>query len=569
VYYVVDSAITVTPSDEAVLIQFDTSMTKSVTDIFGGHPCLDPGFPPQEIARGFWRYAVAPACGWAAVHADVAADPVVHRVIPVYVTAQGGALIVTDLIAAEFGESLTTTAMQAALADRNLHFVDSSLFVHGLWLAALADTMVGSPLPYANELHLSGLAKWASPSTFAEPQLDAVSDPYFQYQHHMNGDYDHDVDAVRAWNIPLADSALWVAVIDDGVAPHEDLPDSRIGFGFDAAAGTQKDSIQFDYDPTPGPYTSHGMACAGILAASHNSLGIRGIFGSCTIIPVKISHSDGKITSWAWKIQEAINYAAGPAGAKVISCSWSWSNVEDAGIKAAILRALCPYRTRPYGCVFVFSAGNNGMDPDWPFLRFPQSMPQVITVGALQPLGQRAQYSAYGAAMDVVALSSASDDFCEGDVFSIDQMDTLGWNPRVPYNCWADPSVDIDYTGRFGGTSAACPQVAGIAALILARRPDFFQDPRYRDTVYRIVHAIIDSSAVKVAGLTSWDQFYGHGVANAYQALLLAMEGQREGANLKTGMSGAGSLELNVRGDGRFASRDQEGRLWRPGDHSS
>jgi len=83
VYYVLDSAVTVIPSDDTVLIQFDSSVVKSAgADFLGGHPCLDPQDPPEEIARGFWRYAVAEPCDWVAVEADVSEDATVHRVIP-------------------------------------------------------------------------------------------------------------------------------------------------------------------------------------------------------------------------------------------------------------------------------------------------------------------------------------------------------------------------------------------------------------------------------------------------------------------------------------------------------
>jgi hypothetical protein len=41
----------------------------------------------------------------------------------------------------------------------------------------------------------------------------------------------------------------------------------------------------------PGVTIGHGQACAGIIAASHNSLGIAGIAPNVQIMPVNIFHT--------------------------------------------------------------------------------------------------------------------------------------------------------------------------------------------------------------------------------------------------------------------------------------
>ncbi len=69
------------------------------------------------------------------------------------------------------------------------------------------------------------------------------------------------------------------------------------------------------------------------------------------------------------------------------------------------------------------------------------------------------------------------------------------------------------YTGRFGGTSAACPQVAGIAALMLSTNPGLTQQQ---------VFNLITGSADKVGGYVytyGQSNELGYGRVNAYQAV--------------------------------------------------
>jgi subtilisin family serine protease len=176
--------------------------------------------------------------------------------------------------------------------------------------------------------------------------------------------------------------------------------------------------------------------------------------------------------------------------------------------------------------VVVFGAGNFA-DEDIDPVCFPANMPQVVAVGAVDSTGAKWDYSSYGTALDVVAPSGNDADnygiLTLGDQWTMDQMGYLGWNPNnqdwFPY-----PADDWDYTANMGGTSGACPQVAGIAALILARRPNFFSHPQFADTVSRVVKYIIDSSAVDI-GAPGKDDSTGYGIANAYRALLSVIRG--------------------------------------------
>ena len=98
-----------------------------------------------------------------------------------------------------------------------------------------------------------------------------------------------------------------------------------------------------------------------------------------------------------------------------------------------------------------------------------------------------------------------------------------GINPPKFYPAWQD-IADVDYTGVFGGTSAAAPQVAGIAALMIGARPDLVTDPAYRDSLNRVIKNVLRSTATDI-GDAGYDTLTGAGLVNAYAALLPVIYG--------------------------------------------
>ena len=76
------------------------------------------------------------------------------------------------------------------------------------------------------------------------------------------------------------------------------------------------------------------------------------------------------------------------------------------------------------------------------------------------------------------------------EIWTIDTPDSAGYNPNKETG-EVLPSFGINYlsyTGRFGGISAACPQVSGTAALMLSINPNL--------SVYEIKN-IIEKTAKK------------------------------------------------------------------------
>ncbi len=536
-YFDLDTTYAVIPSALKIAVQFDTAQTiQAQSGIFAAHPCLDASVEPSYLQRGFSVYALQPGYGFEASAADLRADASVDRVVPVYVTPAGSSEFkVSDLVDVQFDVGLPHDSALTLLASHGLRFVDSSSFRRSLWTCALDDTIKASPLAYGNAMHLLPGVKWACARQYSSPVLSGVTaptDPYYQYQYYLKnagqtgGLSGFDIAAEKAWQVPLADSSLIVAVIDDGIAPHPDLPASRIMPGYDFAGDSLIrpcpgcPPLPPDDDPTPGSLRNHGMACAGILAASHNSVGVAGVFGGCRILPVKIYDNSGVIVDTI-SVASAIYCALGQ-GSRVISCSWTYPNITPIVAVANAIRDVvnpctgCLIAGPPMGAVVVFAAGNDQNYSGGPVL-FPANMPEVIAVGAVDNTGQQWSYSRTGFELDVVAPSG--DINLWGDQWTIDQSGDVGWNPHVTGARGDAP--DQGYTMRMGGTSGACPQVAGIAALLLARGHSEIDPQR----PYLKLREIITRSASDDVGPAGYDPYYGYGRANAYRAMLSIIHG--------------------------------------------
>ena len=293
-----------------------------------------------------------------------------------------------------------------------------------------------------------------------------------------------DIDIEPAWEITKGSNTIKIAVVDNGVQlDHPDLVNNLLP-GFNAMGDQSGDGSPYSYD------TSHGTACAGVIAAADNGIGVVGVAPNCKIIPIK---TYSRIYFYSEEIKEGLRYAWAEAKADIISCSWSddeYDSLVDNEINNAIT-----YGRDGKGCIVVCAAGNQGQ----PQVRFPASLSSTIAVGAITPCGRRkipegcnngdggAGYSNYGTGLDVVA-----------------------------------PGVSI-YTTDLGGgiapdfldTSAACPFVSGIAALVLSVDPLL----TYQE-VKEIICLTANYETLTSTGSLSSD--FGNGLAKASGAVALA-----------------------------------------------
>ena len=301
-----------------------------------------------------------------------------------------------------------------------------------------------------------------------------------------------DINVEPAWSIVSANGNIIVAVIDEGVERnHEDL------------SGNVLDGLTIDHPDEKGDpindywlgsnyeSKSHGTACAGIIAAKDNFVGIKGVAYGVKILPINVSpqDEDDYIYSYSEKVGNAIRWAYNTKGADIISCSMGFPNCQY--ISSAFEDAI-NYGRGGKGTIVVCASGNS---IPYSNVFFPANMTGTIAVGAINKSGNIWDYSCRGSSLDLVAPSGATG--YQGDIVTTDRSAPKGIN------------LTGNYMDCFGGTSAACPQVAGVAALILSLRPDLTES-EVRNVLY---------TTARDLGNPGRDDTFGYGLVDAYAAL--------------------------------------------------
>ena len=313
--------------------------------------------------------------------------------------------------------------------------------------------------------------EYAEPDHIGTGFETAPNDPNFSSQwYHKNtastAAVPADIRSTLAWDITQGVATVIVAMVDTGLSTNLSEFAGRIEPGYDFVNG----------DADPSDDHNHGTRVASILGASgSNGTLVAGVNWRCRIMPLKglNASNQGYYSDWA----DAIEYAA-DHGAKVINLSaggystdWTLSN--------AIMNAVSR------GVIFVAATGNDNTS-----VGYPASMKVVIAVGATGANDRLASWSNYGTSLDLVA-------------------------PGDNMTC-----VNRDGTLRTGsyGTSYACPLVAGTASLLVGLRPELNQAE-----VCAILTASANDRVGDAADTPGFDNYYGWGRLNAYNALVMAM----------------------------------------------
>ena len=536
-------------SKEKISIKFKSGILDSEIDILLSKQTVLGERKPLRTASGqnFFTIGLKSQADIQQLLQNLRQKPEVEIVNPVY-SVGGVEAIPYDHFVVRFKPTVTTAEIEALNTLNNVETVRVSTATSNLYTLRVTGKSDLSVLEMANLYYESLPTDWSVPDMIVPIELCSTpNDTYFNNQYYLHntgqtgGVMDADIDALEAWDISMGSSEIVVAVIDEGGSAHEDLPASRIVSGYDFIP-------PFDSDPSPGGNQAHGMACAGIIAASQNNgLGVTGVAPNCKIMPLRIYNEYGEPASVA-NTGAAIDYAW-QHGADVISNSWAIAVLDPyvepfKTIYAPILIAIDSALTQGRGgkgCVVVAAAGNFAARPNYlDYVRFPANVTGVLAVGATDKSNNIQDYSPADDELDVVAPSGMkgeglglSDEICDfrdfynliklhGDVWTLDIGGAPGYNPGNYGICdptnfhrliWDSPGGDPpnpgNYTAHFGGTSAACPQAAAVAALILSVN-DQLSESEVRD--------IIKGSANDM-GPTGYDTDYGYGRINAYEAL--------------------------------------------------
>ncbi|MFW5761593.1 MAG: S8 family serine peptidase [Cyclobacteriaceae bacterium] len=144
-------------------------------------------------------------------------------------------------------------------------------------------------LSLANQIYQSGLVEWCEPNYIVEivKHQQIPTDQFFAHQYYLNQNNNIDINAPEAWQLSTGLNGVRVAVIDDGVKVHDDL-NGRVLQGFTPVDPNGFGAPTNNLPPVNEYIVGHGQACAGIIGATHNNIGVAGIAPCSEIVPVNI-----------------------------------------------------------------------------------------------------------------------------------------------------------------------------------------------------------------------------------------------------------------------------------------
>ncbi len=378
------------------------------------------------------------------------------------------------------------SAVQNMTSEYNTKFV-RNIVGPDTYLLEVQD--ISRQFEFIQELQSQGLIEWGEPDF--KMDLVKLEDPLYSDQWHLNNTggsidgfplvEDNDIDAPEAWTISTGNSSVVVAVIDDGVEEHQDMNTLLPGF-----------TPVNNGDGTPDSNGDHGQACAGLIGALHNDIDARGVAPQSSFFSINIFASN---TSNA-DVATGVRWAAEQGGAHITSNSWGYSTCTDRAVEA-VAEAFDWAAVNGRGGLGTVSLVASGNDYGT-CVGFPANLASVMAVGAVDGAGEISVYSNQGPTLDITAPSNTNNGvvFYHG-IRTLDREGSAGYSSGTT-------------TNSFGGTSAATPIAAGVAALILA------VDPSLTKTQ---VEEVMYNSA-KDLGDPGFDNTFGHGVVNAYDALL-------------------------------------------------
>jgi len=282
------------------------------------------------------------------------------------------------------------------------------------------------------------------------------------------------IRANAGWDRTAGSSSVTIAIADTGVdLGHPDLAGKIVG-GID--------TINNDGDPQDDQ--GHGTHVASIAAAqSNNGTGIAGVDWNARIMPVKVLDAQG--SGHASGVAMGIVWAA-DNGADIINLSLSGTN------PSTVIANAVQY-AHERGTLLVAAAGNLYQQGNP--TSYPAAYPNVLAVAAVNDSDGHASYSNSGGYVDVAAPG--------GDPSGSTDNNSRHW---IAGAYWRGTGLAYAW---LSGTSQAAPQVAGLAALLLALDPTLTPDQ---------LTQIITSSAVDVQ-TPGWDIFSGFGRIDVAAAL--------------------------------------------------
>jgi subtilisin family serine protease len=375
----------------------------------------------------------------------------------------GAVTLYTENFFVKFKDKLSPDACTRIIAEYGLSIKRKLPFATNAYFVEAAEGTGLKVFEIAEKLLAEKQVDYCHPELIQERQFKAIH----PLQWHLaptrinNTHIDAHVNIEQAWQISKG-QGVTIAIIDDGLELAHPEFEGRIVAPFDATENSD--------DPRPkDPKENHGTSCAGVACAAGLPNGASGTAPEANLMPIRLRSGLGSMNeanAFVWAAEH---------GADVISCSWGPSDGKwwNDGDPVHNQQQFLPDSTRMAmeyainegrggkGCVILFAAGNGNENIQNDGYA---SFPGVIAVAACNEAGKRAVYSDFGPA---VWASFPSNDF----EFPPHHPRPISPGLRTTDRLLQDGYETGDYTDTFGGTSGACPGLAGIVGLMLAVNP--------------------------------------------------------------------------------------------------
>jgi subtilisin family serine protease len=410
---------------------------------------------------------------------------------------RSGTMIGTDNVTVQFEPDMSNSEVRERLESDGLSLIRRLRFAPNTYEARL----------HAERPEMEVVQELQQKTTryrFIEPVfIEAIgdrftpNDPDFgkQWQHRNDGSNGGvggaDINSEQAWDLTRG-QGVRLAVVDTGIeVTHPDLAPGIVGGGFFVSDGTENATFQRWQVGRPGfPTGDHGTFCLGMAGArANNNAGGCGSAPAADLIVIACLRDQ---VGTQVTLARAIAYTADPKtedatasksdGAHVIACSlgpngadWEMTSVLDLAISSA-----------------ASGRGSLGVPILWAASNGPYDI-------ALDDVCSHP---------DVIAVSRSNWN---------DLQDGAAYGPKLEFLA---PGVDVYSTtsgsgyGYCKGCSYSAPLAAGVAALVLARYPNWTLDEirkRLRDSCDKVGGVAYDAQGHHVK--------YGYGRINALKAV--------------------------------------------------
>jgi subtilisin family serine protease len=315
-----------------------------------------------------------------------------------------------------------------------------------------------------------------------------------------------------------------VAVLDTGaqvipiahpdIAPHLDFARSR---SFVAPAPPGGDPAPTAWDDKHG----HGSHTISNVGAPVNGVGMVGVAPNVTVVSLKVL-SDTGAGSFLWLAQALVYAGINKFDVASMSLGGYIPRYTPDQIELKIVQRAVNF-ARENGVTPVAALGNENFDLSdghfmGPYLEVPGEVDGVIGVSATDYYNNKASYSNYG--VGKTDVSAPGGDF----------------NAPPPHfglvlGAWASDSTTLPGANYAlaAGTSMACPNVAGVCALIISQYGDFTTNGNGRkphmspQQVESILQLTANNqpcpSATTCDGGDGYSNYFGKGIVDALKAI--------------------------------------------------